>query len=178
MAAGLLRAANGLAAAVPLVVLIVFLGGVDLGLVLLSGKWLRFDRAAAAAISVVAFGRGAADPWPGRLYRCRARARVVCSSPAFSDSQDAPLTGGPRWLTQAALWLLDSSPFGVGLSSSQGAMPRPGSIIESVLRMMGAFETAGAAVLTLWAAWRAAPGPSRPGGCRWAECATLRMLRQ
>ena len=44
-------------------------------------------------------------------------------------------TGGPRWLTQAALWLLDTSPFGVGLSLL-GVMPRPSSIIESVLRMM------------------------------------------
>ncbi len=40
MAAGLLRAANGLAAAFPLVVLMVFLGGVDPGLVLLSGAGL------------------------------------------------------------------------------------------------------------------------------------------
>ena len=54
MAAGLLRAANGLAAAVPLVVLIVFLGGVDPGLVLLSGAGLASTALAAAAISVVA----------------------------------------------------------------------------------------------------------------------------
>ena len=44
MAAGLLRAANGLAAALPLVVLMVFLGGVDPGLVLLSGAGLARPR--------------------------------------------------------------------------------------------------------------------------------------
>ena len=54
MAAGLLRAANGLAAALPLVVLMVFLGGVDPGLVLLSGAGLASTALAAAAISVVA----------------------------------------------------------------------------------------------------------------------------
>src|SRR5271166_4371961 len=54
MAAGLLRVANGLAAALPLVVLMVFLGGVDPGLVLLSGAGLASTALAAAAISVVA----------------------------------------------------------------------------------------------------------------------------
>jgi hypothetical protein len=62
---------------------------------------------------------------------------------------------GPRWLTQAALWLLDSSPFGVG-ANLLGVMPRPGSIVERLLRMM-ALETAGAAVLTLWAVGRLRP---------------------
>jgi len=84
-------------------------------------------------------------------------------------------TGGPRWLTEAALWLFDTSPFGVGLSLL-GDMPRPSSIIESVLRMM-ALETAGAAVLTLWAAWRLRPA-SRALEDVEGQSARLRMLRQ
>src|SRR6516225_8182410 len=54
MAAGLLRAANGLATALPVVVLMVFLGGVDPWLVLLSGAALAPTALAVAAISVVA----------------------------------------------------------------------------------------------------------------------------
>ena len=54
MAAGLLRAANGLAATLPVVVLLVFLGGVDPWLVLLSGAGLASTALAVAAISVVA----------------------------------------------------------------------------------------------------------------------------
>src|SRR6516164_4922779 len=54
MAAGLLRTANGLAATLPVVVLMVFLGGVDPGLVLLSGAGLASTALAVAAIAVVA----------------------------------------------------------------------------------------------------------------------------
>ncbi len=84
-------------------------------------------------------------------------------------------TGGPAWLTQAALWLLDTSPFGVGLSLL-GVIPRHSSIIESMLRMM-ALETAGAAVLTLWAAWRLRPASRALEGVE-EQSARLRMLRQ
>ncbi len=174
MAAGLLRAANGLAAAVPLVVLIVFLGGVDPGLVLLSGAGLASTALAAAAISVVA------------SVGARTRGRAVSIAvglvlawfalpPAFLTLRMFLWTGGPRWLTQAALWLLDSSPFGGGLSLL-GVMPRTSSIIESVLRMM-ALETAGAAVLTLWTAWARAR-PRRALEDAEGQSATLRMLRQ
>ena len=174
MAAGLLRAANGLAAALPLVVLMVFLGGVDPGLVLLSGAGLASTALAAAAISVVA------------SVGARTRGRAVSIAvglvltwlalpSAFLALRMLLWTGGPRWLTEAALWLFDTSPFGVGLSLL-GVMPRPSSIIESVLRMM-ALETAGAAVLTLWAAWRLRPA-SRALEDVEGQSARLRMLRQ
>src|SRR5262249_50825530 len=84
-------------------------------------------------------------------------------------------TGGPRWLTQAELWLLDTSPCGIGLSLL-GVVPRPGSLIERVLRMM-ALETAGAAVLTLWAAWRLRP-TSRALEDGEGQSARPRILRQ
>ena len=171
MAAGLLRAANGLAAALPLVVLMVFLGGVDPGLVLLSGAGLASTALAAAAISVVA------------SVGVRTRGRAVSFAvglvlawfalpPAFLTLRMLLWTGGPRWLTEAALWLLDTSPFGVGLSLL-GVMPRPSSIIERVLRMM--VETA-------------CRGADPVGGLRCAlpgaledvegQSARLRMLRQ
>ena len=57
MAAGLLRAANGLAAALPLVVLMVFLGGVDPGLVLLSCAGLALNRARRGGDLGRGFGR-------------------------------------------------------------------------------------------------------------------------
>lgn len=174
MAAGLLRATNGLAATLPVVVLSVFLGGVDPRLVLLSAAGLASTALAVAAISVVA------------SVGARTRGRAVSFAvglvlawfalpPAFLTLRMLLWTGGPRWPTQAALWLLDTSPFGVVLSLL-GVMPRPSSIIERVLRMM-ALETAGAAVLTLWAAWRLRPA-SRALEDVEGQSARLRMLRQ
>src|SRR3954449_3912195 len=174
MAAGLLRAANGLAATLPLVVLMVFLGGVDPGLVLLSGAGLASTALAAAAISVVASvgarTRGRAVSLAGGLVLA-----WLALPSAFLALRMLLWTGGPRWLTEAALWLFDTSPCGVGLSLL-GVMPRPGSLIESVLRMM-ALETAGAAVLTLWAAWRLRPASRAPGDVE-GQSARLRMLRR
>src|SRR6516164_7706267 len=138
MAAGLLRAANGLATALPLVVLMVFLGGAQPGLVLLSGAGLASTALAAAAISVVAS--------VGARTRGRAVSIAVGLVLAWLALPSAFLglrmlllglrmllwTGGPRWLTQAELWLLDTSPIGVGLSLL-GVLPRPSSLIERVL---------------------------------------------
>jgi ABC-type transport system involved in multi-copper enzyme maturation permease subunit len=174
MAAGLLRAANGLVATLPLVVLLVFLGGVDPGLVLLSGAGLASTALAVAAIAVVA------------SVGARTRGRAVSGAAgllfawlvlpaAFLFLRMLLWPGGPRWLTQAALWLLDSSPYGV-VTSLLGVMPRPGSVVERLLRMM-ALETAGAAVLTLWAAWRLRPA-SRALEDVEGQNARLRMLRQ
>jgi ABC-type Na+ efflux pump permease subunit len=169
MAAGLLRAANGLAATLPLVVLMVFLGGVDPRLVLLWGAGLASTALAVAAIAVVA------------SVGARTRGRAVSGAAgllfAWLVLPAAILAlrmllwpGGPRWLTQAALWLVDSCPFLLGV------MPRPGHIVEKLLRMM-ALETAGAAVLTLWAAWRLRPA-SRALEEVEGQRARLRMLRQ
>src|SRR4051794_13952288 len=174
MAAGLLRAANGLAAALPLVVLMVFLGGVDSGLVLLSGAGIASTALAAAAISVVA-SVGARTRGRGVSIAVGLVLAWFALPSAFLALRMLLWTGGPRWLTQAALWLLDTSPFGVGLGLL-GVMPRPSSVIESVLRMM-ALETAGAAVLTLWAAWRLRPA-SRALEDVEGQSARLRMLRQ
>jgi hypothetical protein len=115
MAAGLLRAANGLAAVLPLVVLMVFLGGVDPGLVLLSGAGLASTALAAAAISIVA---SVGAPTRGRAVSFAVGLVLAWFAlpPAFLTLRMLLWKGGPRWLTEAALWLLDSSPFGVGLS--------------------------------------------------------------
>jgi hypothetical protein len=174
MVAGLLRAANGLAAALPLVVLMEFLGGVDPGLVLLSGVGLASTALAAAAISVAA------------SVGARTRGRPVSIAiglmlawhglrPAFLALRMHLWTGGPRWVPEAALWMFDTSPLGVALSLL-GVMPRPGSIVESVLRMT-AIETAGAAVLPLWAAWRLRPA-SRALEDVEGRSVRLRTLRQ
>jgi ABC-type sulfate transport system permease component len=120
----------------------VFLGGVDPGLVLLSGAGLASTALAAAAISVVA-SVGARTRGRGVSIAVGLVLTWFALPSAFLALRMLLWTGGPRWLTQAALWLLDTSPFGVGLSLL-GVMPRPSSIIESVLRMT-ALETAGAA---------------------------------
>jgi hypothetical protein len=174
MAAGLLRAANGLAATLPIVVLIVFLGGVHPWLVLLSGAALAPTAFASAAISVVA------------SVAARTRGRAVTGvagllfawlvlPTAFLGLRMLVWPGCPRWLTQAALWLLDSSPFGVGMNLL-GVMSRAGGIVESVVRMM-ALETAGAALLTLWAAWRLRP-VARVLEEVEGQAARFRLLRQ
>jgi hypothetical protein len=62
---------------------------------------------------------------------------------------------GPRWIAPAALWVLDSSPIGVGAYLS-GLVPRPGSIVERVVRMI-LLEAAGGSALVLWAIWRLRP---------------------
>jgi hypothetical protein len=153
----------------------VFLGGVDPWLVLLSGAALAPTALAAAAISVVA------------SVGARTRGRAVSGAaglmfawlilPYLILSLRMLLWPGcPHWLTQAALWLLDSSPFGVGVSLLVGAMPRPGSIAERLLWMM-ALETAGAAALTLWAAWRLRPAARVLEDVE-GRSARLRMLRQ
>jgi hypothetical protein len=173
MAAGLLRAANGSVATLPLLVLTVSLGGVDPRLVLLSGAGLASTALAVAAISVVAS--------VGARTRGRAVSGAVGLLFAWLVVPFVYLVlrmlfwpGGPRWLTQAALWLLDSSPFGVGMSLL--GVPRPGGLVERVLRMM-AIETAGAGVLTLWAAGRLRPA-SRVLDDVEGQRARLRILRQ
>jgi len=84
----------------------VFLGGVDPGLVLLSGAGLAATVLAVAAISVVAS--------VGAPTRGRAVSGAVGLIFAwlilpylFLVLRGFLWPGGPRWLTQAALWLLD-----------------------------------------------------------------------
>src|SRR5262249_45453799 len=101
MAAGLLRAPDGLAATLPVVGLMVFLGGVDPGLVLLCGAGLAPTALAVAAISVVASvgarTRSRAVPVAGGLVF----AWLVLPA-AFLILRMLLRPGGPRWLTRAA----------------------------------------------------------------------------
>ena len=82
MAAGLLRAANGLAAALPLVVLMVFLGGVDPGLVLLSGAGLALDGARRGGDLGRGFGRRGPVAGPS-LSRAGSCSRGLLFPPPF-----------------------------------------------------------------------------------------------
>src|SRR6516165_3225924 len=100
MAAGLLRAANGLAAALPLVVLMVYLGGVDPGLVLLSGLGLASTALAAAAISVVA-SVGARTPGRAVSIAVGLVFAWLVLPYAFLALKMLLWPGGPRWLAQA-----------------------------------------------------------------------------
>ena len=160
-----------------------FLGGVDPGLVLLSKPWASsFDRGvAAAAISVVAsVGRADLVAGPSLSSGRGSCSRGLLFPPPFLTLRMLLLDGRPAVkLTEAALWLLDSSPFGVGLSLL-GVMPRPSSIIERVLRMMGMLETARRVprCSTLWAAWAPAPGLASALEDVEGQRARLRMLRQ
>ena len=81
MAAGLLRAANGLAAAFPLVVLMVFFSGASIRGWCCSPARGSLRPRSPRRRSRPRLRSWASDPWPGRFFRGRARARVVCSSP-------------------------------------------------------------------------------------------------
>jgi hypothetical protein len=154
MAAGLFRYANGLAATLPVVVLVVFLGGIDLRLVWLAGAGLASTAFAAAALAVVASVGG------------RTGVRAVASAAGLIGAwlvlpllvavlKAGVWPSGPRWIAPAALWGLDSSPIGVG-ADLFGLVPRPGSLVERVVRMI-ALQVAGGSALTLWAVWRLRP---------------------
>src|SRR5581483_9073608 len=99
-------------AVLPVVVVMVFLGGVDLRLVLLAGAGLGSTAIALAALSAaVSAGARTAD---------RSVARAVGLAMLWMGLPTGLVSVLPllwpaagRWVAPVALWLSDSSPFGV-----------------------------------------------------------------
>ena len=174
MGAGLVRYASSLAAAVPVVALL--LGGVDPRLVLLAGAGLASTAVAVAALSVAAS--------VGAPTAKQALATAVSLASAWMFLPFAVVLFLPRlwpaaawWLVPPALWLMDGSPVAV-LANVTGIVRRA-SPVGAVLRMIG-LQLAAAVALTAWAAWRLRPASRRlyDGVGRAAFLRSLRTRRR
>lgn len=154
MAAGLVRAANGLAATLPIVILVAFFLGIDARVVVGTEAGLLSTAVLVAALSIVA------------SVESRTKVRAVAAAIGLFNMwlvlpcvllilRMAFRLRVPRWSSEALLGMLDSSPLGV-TASLVGLFPRPGGFVESVARM-AALEVAGALGLTLWAVVRLRP---------------------
>jgi ABC-type Na+ efflux pump permease subunit len=153
MVPGLVRSTSWLAAALPVVVVVAIVGGVPPLLVLLTAAGLGSSLLAAAALNAAS----------SAYVPSRTKAVSVGIGLLLAWT-DLPLLaelmlprvwpGSPRWLVHVFQWLVDSHPAGVGLGAFLPTLvPRPFGLIEALLRMI-ALQVCGAAVLTLWAAWR------------------------
>lgn len=153
MGAGLLRYVNGLVALVPVVTLMVYLGGIDGRLVLLAALGVVSTAVALASLAVVvsAFARTAsrAVSWSvaiAMMWMCLPQAVVVFLPRLWPSA--AP------WVVPVAVRVLDSSPLGLVLALS-GVVPRGGPAVA--FPRMVALQMAASAGLVLWAIARLRP---------------------
>jgi hypothetical protein len=153
LAAGLVESLNSMAPVVPLVVLTGYLGGIDPRLALLACAGVVTTLGAVGAISAVS--SVAAGTAQRSLGRAMFWALIWLILPVLAV-RVLPLiwAAGARWVVPPALWLLASTPLGVGANIV--GLVRRTSLLGSVLWMMG-LQTAGAGVLVAWAVWRLRP---------------------
>jgi ABC-type transport system involved in multi-copper enzyme maturation permease subunit len=172
LGAGLLRPAIRLAAAVPVLTLLAFLGGIDPRLVLLAAAGLGSTALALAALSI-AISAGAPSG---------ARAGAVAAALAITWMCGPLLVvlllpriwpAAVPWVVPVALRVLDSSPVEIGLNVLN-AIPR-GPLNEAVLRMIG-LQMLAAALLVLWSIVRLRPA-SRSLSDRDGRAASRRLGR-
>jgi hypothetical protein len=173
LAAGLVKSMASLSAVLPVLVLVVFLGGVDPRLVLLLGAGLVTTLCAVGAISIAAsvVSRTAQRS----LGTAMALALIWWIVPlvlVLILPRLWPAAGA--WIKEPALWLLQSTPLGVVFNLV--GLVRRSSFVGSVLRMIE-LQTAGAAALVLWAIWRLRPA-SRALYDGEGRAALARMLRR
>jgi len=170
--AGLLRLANGMAGLLPLVVLMVFLGGVDSRLVLLAFAGLGSTAFALAALAVaVSVGERKAS---GAVSSAIVLAVTWIWVPAFLVFLLPRIwPGSAPWVAPVALPLLDSSPFGLALNLL-GLISR-GPLVGSTWKMIG-YQTVAASGLIFWAIARLRPA-SRAVHDAEGRAAILRPLR-
>lgn len=154
MAAGLFRCANGMAATLPVVILMVYLGGVDPRFVMLACVGLGSTALGVAALAVVASVESRTSV--RALGAAAGLLQVWFVLPVVSLMlRGLFLPAVPAWLVTPVLWALDSSPFGPAGSFFR-ILPRPWGIVAGVYRM-AALQAAVAAALTAWAVWRLRP---------------------
>jgi ABC-type Na+ efflux pump permease subunit len=154
MLGGLFRYANALASALPILVLLMVLGGLGWGWLALAGLGLASTALLMAAFSVLV----------SVLAKSGAKA-VNAASGMFLLWVGAPSTcvilkplvwpGAPPWLSGLIQPLVDASPAGFLLNLA-GLMPRPGGPVEAVVRL-ASWEVLGASVLVAWAVARLRP---------------------
>jgi ABC-type transport system involved in multi-copper enzyme maturation permease subunit len=169
---GLLRLVNGLAALVPVLVAMVFLGGVDPRLALLAVAALVSTGLALASLgaAVSACARTAAS---ARSYAVGLGMMWMLLPPSVVLVLPGIWPAAARWLRPVALRMLDSSPLGLVMSLS-GVIPR-GPLAVAVARMI-ALQLAAAVALVVWAAVRLRPA-SRAVHDLGARAASRRFLR-
>ncbi|WP_165069829.1 ABC-2 transporter permease [Paludisphaera rhizosphaerae] len=154
MAAHLLRTANATLATFPVVVLLVYFGGVDPRL-----AWLSMLAAASTALGVAGLCLVASVE-----SRTTVRATFAAGwwiyvwyalPMTFLIIRPLVLPPLPPWMTAPLLWALDGSPFGLA-TSLLGAFPRPWGFAEGVFRM-AAIQVVLAVAATAWATYRLRP---------------------
>jgi ABC-type Na+ efflux pump permease subunit len=156
MVTGVVRCANWLAAALPVVVLVAIVGGVQPLFVLSIGAGLCSSVFAATSLAVAVSVYAPNRP--------KAIAVVIGPLVAWLDIpliveflQPRLWPGAPRWFLHALHWLVDSSPAGVGVGAFLPTLvPRPFGLIEALARMT-AFQVCGSLLLILWAIWQLRP---------------------
>ncbi len=182
MVMGLVRGANWLAAALPVVVLIAIVGGVPPMLVMLTAAGLGSCAFAAAALAVAV---SVSAPNHSRALSVSIGPLVAWLELPLVVEFLLPLVwrGCPRFLVHAVHWLVDGSPAGVGVSAVLPTLvPRPFGIIEAILRMI-ALQVSGASALFLWATWQLRPASRAlhdgegPPALRWLRRLSRRRPR-
>jgi len=173
LAAGLVKSLTCLSSVLPVLVLIVFLGGVDPRLVLLACTGLVTTLCTVGAISVAA--SVAARTAQRSLSAAMALAMTWWILPIFAVLFLPKLwPAGTPWLVPPALWLLDSTP--VAVAANLLGLFRRTSFVGSVLWMIG-LQTAGAGGLIAWAIWQLRPA-SRALYDDEGRAALARLLRR
>ena len=154
MACGLFRYANAVAAGLPVVVLMMALGGVApawLALALLAlGATAVFLAALSVVVSVLA------QTAPKAVNTASGLFVLWVGMPAtFVILRPLLWPGGAPWFEGLALGLVDASPSGLILNLA-GVMPRPGGPVGAILRM-AVCEGLGTLLLVWWAVARLRP---------------------
>jgi hypothetical protein len=155
MAVGLFRCANALAAMLPVVVLIVYLGGVAPIWAVLAGVGLSSTACILAGFAVAA---SVGAPTASRA--------VVVATGWFAAWFTLPTMyllvlrpflwpSAPTWLTSTVIMVGDSSPMGL-LSNLLGVFPKPGGPIWAVGRMAG-WQMVWTLALVAWSIVRLRP---------------------
>ena len=116
MVMGLVRSANWLAAALPVVVLIAIVGGIPPTLLMLTAAGLGSCAFTAAALAVAV---SVSAPNRSRALSASIGLLVAWLELPLLVEILQPLAwpGCPRFLVHALHWLVDSSPAGVGVSA-------------------------------------------------------------
>ena len=153
LAAGLFRFFAQVVAVVPILALIVYLGGVDVRWALLAAVGLGSTALALAAVSIAvsAGARSARRALSGALLLVG----VWFFAPAVIIGVFARgWPAGTRWVMPAVLWIQDSSPFAI--ITHVAGLVRRASLPGALWRMI-ALQTPVAVLLILWAIRRLRP---------------------
>ena len=150
MAAGLVRSANWLAAALPVAIVVAIAGGIQPLLVLLTlfglGSSVLTAVAVTAVVSIYAPNRARATAVGAGLVVCWLDIPIISE---FLQPRVWPSI--PGWLLHALHGVVDSSPAGVGTGAFLPVLvPRPFGLIEAIWRMI-AIQLFLGALLILWA---------------------------